>query len=275
MGSLKSDGSRIVQTREATKNIGRAYIFSANGVETEVLIDEAAPTIGTESNPSTAQYSTRSGGRRITTEDEDGVVVSEAVESLPDGEDIDQNPPWVGAGGSIPTFEDVFRAGSNGTLTRGLSDNDTILAAGAPGINVQLNDYSGTASLSVYEGQISLSSQTIQFQASNGIEFNSPVKYFRPYTEVVTLTNLQERTLAETSGSFIVIRGTGTRTIKLPSSPTNGVKYDIKDGDGTASSGNIAINGNGKTIDGSISGVLDTNYESRTVIYNGTQWNNI
>jgi len=79
---------------------------------------------------------------------------------------------------------------------------------------------------------------------------------------------------------IVVVKGTGTRTVYLPADGVDmellgGETFNIKDGDGTASSGNIAIHANGSTLDGQASGVLDTNYENRTVVYNGLEWNNI
>jgi len=49
--------------------------------------------------------------------------------------------------------------------------------------------------------------------------------------------------------------------------------YRIKDNAGTASIYNITITPSGKNIDGSASLVLNTNYGSVDIVYNGTQWN--
>jgi len=62
----------------------------------------------------------------------------------------------------------------------------------------------------------------------------------------------------------------------LPSGATAGVGYNyiIKDGAGTASTANITITANGSdTIDGSATATLQYNYESITIIWNGTAWN--
>lgn len=62
-------------------------------------------------------------------------------------------------------------------------------------------------------------------------------------------------------------------TVNLPASPTSGDTYTIKDANGSAGQNNIAIMGNGNTIDGSTPGiVITTNYTNATVIYNGTTW---
>lgn len=64
--------------------------------------------------------------------------------------------------------------------------------------------------------------------------------------------------------------------VTLPSSPTTGHVFHIKDDGGTAAGGKrINVLGNGNNIDGSASQDLRTSYETMTVVYNGTQWNRI
>lgn len=76
--------------------------------------------------------------------------------------------------------------------------------------------------------------------------------------------------------NFIIVnRATGAATtITLPSSPVVGKTYIIKDGKGDAATNNITVNGNGKNIDGAASFVININYGSLSLVYNGTQWNN-
>lgn len=98
------------------------------------------------------------------------------------------------------------------------------------------------------------------------------------YLEVVTMSSGNSITLASESGQVIIVKGTGPRTIMFPLTPNPtdivpGYIYDIKDGDGTASSGNITVDGNGSNIDGSSTFALDVNYASYTFVYNGTEWN--
>lgn len=80
--------------------------------------------------------------------------------------------------------------------------------------------------------------------------------------------------LTTASGQVVVVKGDGARTVQLPSTSfVAGTIFDIKDGDGTASSGNITVDGNGSNIDGSSTFALDVNYASYTFVYNGTEWN--
>jgi hypothetical protein len=76
--------------------------------------------------------------------------------------------------------------------------------------------------------------------------------------------------------NFIIVnRSSGApTTITLPSSPPVGKTYIIKDGRGDAATNNITVNGNGKNIDGAASFVININYGSLSLVYNGTQWNN-
>ena len=64
-------------------------------------------------------------------------------------------------------------------------------------------------------------------------------------------------------------------TVTLPASPTTSRSLIIKDGKGDAASYNITINGNGKTIDGQSTIVINLAYGSKEIIYNGTEWNGI
>jgi hypothetical protein len=47
----------------------------------------------------------------------------------------------------------------------------------------------------------------------------------------------------------------------------------IKDGKGDAATNNITVTPAAGTIDGSSTAVINTNYGSMQLIYNGTQWN--
>jgi len=75
MGSLNTDGTRISQSRVGTKNIGRAYIFSADGVESETFIEDKTVNLGTEADASSVQRSVVNQGRSVAISDEDGMLV--------------------------------------------------------------------------------------------------------------------------------------------------------------------------------------------------------
>lgn len=61
--------------------------------------------------------------------------------------------------------------------------------------------------------------------------------------------------------------------VTLPGSPNIGNNYTIKDGLGIAQTYNITITAPVGLIDGSPSVVMTTNYQSITMVYDGTNWN--
>lgn len=76
-----------------------------------------------------------------------------------------------------------------------------------------------------------------------------------------------------TSDQVILVDSSAARTITPLASPATGQTYTIKDNVGTAATFNITITPSGKNIDGSASYVINTNYGSVDIVYNGTQWN--
>ncbi len=70
---------------------------------------------------------------------------------------------------------------------------------------------------------------------------------------------------------------TGGHTITLNATGLiSGIsQFLIKDASGTAFASNITINGNGNNIDGTATYNLNANYQSTTLIWNGTQWNKV
>lgn len=76
-----------------------------------------------------------------------------------------------------------------------------------------------------------------------------------------------------TSDFVILVDSSAARTITPLGSPTTGQMYRIKDNIGSAATNNITITPSGKNIDGAASIVINTNYGSLDIVYNGTQWN--
>jgi len=77
-----------------------------------------------------------------------------------------------------------------------------------------------------------------------------------------------------TSADYLVIinKTVGEATVvNLPAGFTNTV-FIIKDGKGDALANNITITPAAGNIDGSSTYVLNTNYSSATIVYNGTEW---
>lgn len=81
-------------------------------------------------------------------------------------------------------------------------------------------------------------------------------------------------TVATTDYVIVVNKTVGAATtVNLMATPTTGTVLVIKDGKGDAATNNITITPNAGNIDGAASIVLNTNYQSATISYNGTQWN--
>jgi len=75
------------------------------------------------------------------------------------------------------------------------------------------------------------------------------------------------------SDDFIGINYAGAQTTTLEASPATGRTLTIKDISGLAGSNNITISGNGNNIDGASTYVINANYGSVTLVYNGsTGW---
>lgn len=72
---------------------------------------------------------------------------------------------------------------------------------------------------------------------------------------------------------FIFVDTSGARTINLNASPVRGQWFIIKDNVGSAAANNITVVPAAGNIDGAGSYVMNINYGSITVVYNGTQWN--
>ena len=60
--------------------------------------------------------------------------------------------------------------------------------------------------------------------------------------------------------------------VNLPTSPTTGDLYTIKDANASCGATNFFVSGNGVNIDGQTGIVLSTNYTQATFVYNGSAW---
>lgn len=76
-------------------------------------------------------------------------------------------------------------------------------------------------------------------------------------------------------GTDAIIGVTSTaapRTITMPLTPTTGQIWTIKDESGGAAANNITVSGNGRNIDGSSTFIINTNYGSIEVYFNGVNF---
>lgn len=91
----------------------------------------------------------------------------------------------------------------------------------------------------------------------------------RRVNTVVTTTNL-----GVSAGTEVIIVGaiSSSVTITLPSGPTAGDTYTVKDQLGNAATNNIIVSGNGNNIDGETSYTMNANYQSITVVFANGTW---
>lgn len=141
---------------------------------------------------------------------------------------------------------------SGGTLTAVGASASSIDAAGATTIS------NGTSGCSLYDSSGAVACTT------GG----------RRVVRVVTASGAVSVTTAD--DVVVVNKSVGAATtVNLPTSPPTNYAVTIKDGRGDASTNNITITPAAGTIDGASSLVIYINYQSITLVYNGTQWNAI
>jgi len=87
-----------------------------------------------------------------------------------------------------------------------------------------------------------------------------------------TITNISSNyTILNTDFVIVVDTSSNTVTVTLPSSPTSGQAYKIKDA-GNGYTNNITISGNGNNIDNGTTAIINTDYGALELVYDGTQW---
>jgi hypothetical protein len=87
-------------------------------------------------------------------------------------------------------------------------------------------------------------------------------------TGATTFTGCSGGTGAMTTGNAV----TSLFAINLPSTPTTGDLYTVKDANASCGATNFFVSGNGVNIDGQTGIVLSTNFAQATFVYNGTTW---
>lgn len=224
-----------------------------------------------------------------------GTVIQNSVATLSDTGDIVANsidltvPVAVADGGtniSSYTSGDILYASGSSTLSKlpiGSSSQVLTVSGGLPtwstpaasgvtsvsGTSNQINSTGGTTPVLSLSSTITtpgsltttttLTSTTL-FSALAGqiVAITTPGAY--PYTTLAT-------------DFVILVDSSAARTITPLGSPATGQMYRIKDNTGSAALNNITITPSGKNIDGAASKIINSNYGSVDIVYNGTQWN--
>ena len=90
--------------------------------------------------------------------------------------------------------------------------------------------------------------------------------------KVEVVDGIKGNYLIDECDDIIAVFPTRETTIFLPKNAQLGDTYDIKDAGGQSCENHIIIDGNGKNIDGDDHLILNDDYCSVTIIYNGTDW---
>lgn len=179
---------------------------------------------------------------------------------------------------STTTINQILYSSAANTVTGLATANNAVLTTGTGGVPVL------TALIS--DGQIIIGSSAgapaaATLTAGTGISIlngHNSVTISSSGTTVLTVTPLTYASSPYTvlsTDDFLAITGSvGTFTVKLPNAPTTGRVIIIKDTNGVAATDNIAVTtvGGTVTIDGQTTYTINTNYESISLIFDGTNY---
>lgn len=162
--------------------------------------------------------------------------------------------------------------------------NASITVNGKGLITAASSGGSGVGSVSNSDGTLTISPTTGSVVASLALGHANAWTGAQTFSAVTTLatqvnalrvvTAAGAVTVSATTDYTIVVNKTvGAATVvNLPGSPATGLTFIIKDGKGDANTNNITVTPAAGNIDGSGTFVMTTNYASKTVVYDGTQW---
>lgn len=139
---------------------------------------------------------------------------------------------------------------NNGQIPIGSSGANPVLATLTAGNNISITNGAGSITIAANSGAQVVGSYTAVNHAAS------------PYTVLAT-------------DYYIAVDSTaGTVSILLPNAPTTGRIFVVKDTDGQSAINNITVTtvGGVVTIDGSTSFIMNTAYESVSLLFNGTSY---
>lgn len=167
--------------------------------------------------------------------------------------------------------------GTNVTITPSVGPPNTLTISATAGGG-------GVSSVTNSDGSLTISPTTGAVIASLNLgnantwtakqTFNSSTVFGSGLNLKLRLVTAAGAITVTTSDYVIVVKKTlgAATTVDLPTSPTSGDTYVIKDGKGDAHTNNITLVPASGTIDGASTFVMNTNYASKEVTYNGTEW---
>ena len=175
-------------------------------------------------------------------------------------------------------------AGFHSTLNLTGSSNTFIgwnASYGAASMNNSIvigTNFNPTGSSKVYLGS---TQQTILGSVLSGTTTNILVKETSgeiKYRDITDINNTVKGIIITTTATgssslgYVGVSASTAMSFYLPASPKSFQRIMISDIKGNAFSTNITINGNGKNINGSSTALINTNYGSIMLIYNGFNW---
>lgn len=143
---------------------------------------------------------------------------------------------------------------------------------GLPGIRIPLIRSAPIRRLPIRRAVPVCSGTSLGGSGNDIIVINNSSGNLLPLTPVPVTIVTQTPYTALSTDYMLAVDVAAAAVIQLPVSPT-GTVFIIKDIDGDASVNNITVSGIGSTIDGSASALINVDYGSITLIFNGTEWN--
>lgn len=164
---------------------------------------------------------------------------------------------FLAPNGAAGTPSYTFTAdNTTGIFSRGASDFSIVIGGGEVFRVLNGPNQMQLGSVSI----LAFSYSIVSFLGGQVVGVTTPGAY--PYTTLAT--------------DYVILVNTSVaRTIIPLGSPTTGQTYRIKDNTGSAATNNITITPSGANIDGAASQVINTNYGSVDIVFNGTQWNRL
>lgn len=116
----------------------------------------------------------------------------------------------------------------------------------------------------------------LSYQASTNlwIPVNVPLGVNRQIHTTILFANSPFTVLSTDDFVPVDVSG-GAITINLPAAPLQGKGFTIAHVAGSAGTNNITVNGNGHNILGAGTFIINTNFQTLTVVFDGTNWSKI
>jgi len=185
-------------------------------------------------------------------------------------------------GGRIATGR-MYQSGAWCIGDATINDTSAEAQAGLTGPLLNITQITGGSLTSIANQSLHYNSagvNTLQGHVGHALIANTTTVASTSTTKFITNVGRRVNTVVTTTslgvsaGTEVIIVGAiaSSVTITLPSGPTAGDIYTVKDQLGNAATKNIIISGNGNNIDDNSSYTMNANYQSITVIFANGSW---